>query len=182
MIIIAFVVGLHFISRLNQPALGVTNVSQGTVDNQNISFSVSLTPKLQNTKYASYDYPSGLNLKTGTPIYPPSVATLDYTVKDVESWFLAVDISSNPSGNLSNNSAYLGRIDNPSEFHQSNTNINGQPVIIITDTQAEGFSQIAFLVHDTWLATVSLIGDDVSGTQPLQTSFNMILQTWHWLV
>jgi hypothetical protein len=179
---VAVVVITRIINQFSQPVQGTTKVGQGTVDNQNISFSVSLTPKPQSNHYATFDYPSGITLNTPQPLTAPFVATMVYSARDVESWVLAIDISSNPVGNLSNNSAYLGRIDNPTEYHQSQTTINGQPVLIITDTTAPGFSQLAFLVHGSWLATVALTGDDANGTQPLQTAFNMVLNSWHWHV
>jgi len=181
--LLIIVAAFLFINQLNQPVHGTTNVGQGTVDNQNnISFSVSLTPKLQTTKYASYNYPSGLNLNTTTQISPPSVATLEYNAKDVQSWTLTVDITNNPTGNLSNNSAFMVRTEEPNEYHQSKITLNGQPVILMTDITVPGFSELAFLIHGNLLATVSLMGDDANGIQPLQTAFNMVLNSWHWLV
>jgi hypothetical protein len=163
---------------LSQPVEGVVNVGQP----QNVSegFNISLTPTMASDKYVSFDYPSGLMPKTDQTIQTPDVANLVFTVRDIQSWVLSVDISPNITGSATTTTAYIIRKNNPSEYHLSTLTVGSQIVPIMTDTTAPGFSQVAFLSDHNWTATVSLIGNDSSGFQPLQTSFNMVLKSWHW--
>jgi hypothetical protein len=50
----------------------------------------------------------------------------------------------------------------------------------MTDEAVSGFNEVAFLQHNNLRATVALSGDDANGIQPLQTTWDMVLGSWHW--
>ena len=85
-----------------------------------------------------------------------------------------------PGGDLSNNSSFVLRKENPQTYSEATTIINSQSVIVMTNTSDSGFSKVAFLTHGGLVATVALKGDDSNGAQPLATAFNMVLSSWHW--
>ena len=170
-----------FIKQFSQPDQGIIKVG-GSSSSPPTSITVSLVPTLGSDKYVSFDYPSGMSKQSSAVVVAPSVADFIFTARDIQSWLLAIDITSDPSGNLANNSGYTLRKNNPNEYHESQVMIHGVAIPVMTDTTAPAFSQVAFLSHENWVATVSLIGDDADGAQPLQTSFNMVLNSWHWLI
>jgi hypothetical protein len=177
--IVVVIAGFLFvITQLNKPVQGAVSTSTAAVAKN--AYSVSLTPAPYVNRYVSFTYPSGLTQRDSGPIQPPSVLDATFVARDVTSWVLAIDISTHPSSVATDASSYTLRKDNPAQYQQSQMIVNGKPVIIMTDTTTSGFSRVAYLVHDGLLATVSLIGDDAVGTQPLQETFAMVLHSWQW--
>lgn len=177
------VVGIffYFINKLSQPVNGQVQ-SQEQQSSSITSYYINLTPKLQSGHYVSFEYPKGLHLVSTALISAPSVADFTYYVKDIYSWSLGIDIIKTPSGQLVQSSSYTLRKNNPNTYSLSIVNINGQQVNIMTDTSfVGGFSKVAYLTHGNLIGIVSLIGNDASGIKPLQTTFTMILNSWHWL-
>jgi hypothetical protein len=170
---------VYAVMQLNQPVQGVIKV--GPAKPGPDSFTVSLAPKTQTGRYASFSYPAGMTPRRPEPVRAPYVASYAYNARNVESWVLAVDIANNPTGTLSGNSSYNLRKNNPAQYLESQTIVNGQTVTVMTDITVGSFSKVAYFTHGHLLATVSLLGNDASGTQPLQTSFDMALSSWHWL-
>ena len=101
-------------------------------------------------------------------------------MKDIETWVLAITLSNDAAGTLTSSSDYQTRINNPSEFTQTSQTFKGYPVVIFTDNNAADYSKTAFILRGNLLATISLRGGDKAGNQPLQTSLNMILNSWNW--
>jgi hypothetical protein len=50
----------------------------------------------------------------------------------------------------------------------------------MTDTKSGDFNKVAFILHGTTSADISLTGDDYGGKQVLQPIFNQILSSFHW--
>jgi hypothetical protein len=171
---------IHIFSRLNQPVTAPVKASQGQASAT--VYNIDLTPTPIAGPYASFNYPKGLRLVSKALISVPSVEDFTFYIKDVYSWTLAVDVAHTPTGTLSESSSYMLRKDNPSTYSESFITIKGQPISVMTDTTAVGsFSKVAYLTHGTLVATVSLIGNDTTGTQPLQTTLAMVLNSWQWL-
>jgi hypothetical protein len=176
---IILVIGSRLISQFSQPVNGVVKIGKAT--SSVTTYSMELSPKAQVGQYASFDYPKGLSpQKPASTITPPILQQYDFVGRDIETWILVTSVANLPSGQLSNDSSYTLRASNPSTYSRSSESVNGQSVIIMTDMTAAGFSKIAFMVHGDQVGTVSLTGDDQAGSQPLQTAFNMTLDSWHW--
>ncbi len=181
LIVLAIVTGgWRIVMELSQP----TTVAVGSASDTSSqsSYRVDLTPKLTSGQHVSFNRPKDLKLISTALVSVPSVEDFTFYVKDTASWTLAVDISRTPTGNLSESSSYTLRKNNPATYSASTITAQGQTVQIMTDTSvASGFSNVAYLTHGTFVATISLIGNDNSGTGPLDATFAMVLNSWHWL-
>jgi hypothetical protein len=178
-IVAGVIIGKSFVSRLNQPTSGTITTS--TPHSGQAEYNVNLTPKPKVGKYASFNYPAGMTLKNSATIATPGVEELVFTARDTTAWLLAIDVSMPRGGLLISDSGYADRLNSPSLYQESQVTINGQSVIIMTDKSAASFSKVAYLMHGPFLATVSLTGNDATGTTPLQTTLNMVLSSWIWL-
>jgi hypothetical protein len=138
------------------------------------------TPAIVHNKFFTFSYPTALSPQTQQPLSGSEIAAYSYTYRDVESWQLTV-VALEPSAPiLGNDSAYSYRIQHPDQYQLSNETINGQLVKVITDTQAGGFSKVAFLIHGSEIANISLLGDDPMGTGLLNKTFSQVIDSWAW--
>lgn len=177
-IIIALAVGARiFLPRLNQPVSGVITTSNNPAKT---GYDINLKPKKITGKYVSFSYPAGLAPKKTASATAPNVETFDFSAHDVTTWLLAVNVSVLKGGTLSGDSGFTYRQANPGTYQESHLTVNSQPVDVMTDKTAN-FSKVAYLIHGPQLVTVSLYGDDAQGTQSLQTSFMMVLNSLRWL-
>jgi len=142
--------------------------------------SLTLTPKNYIDNYVSFDYPSIMIANQPQPPTLPIVDNIVFSYPDAQSWLLAVEIYKIPSGNLSDNSSYEVRIINPTTYLLTQSTINGKSVPIFTDTTSSGYSRVAFLISGNYQASVSLFGNDASGTTPLANTMAMVLNSWQW--
>lgn len=164
-----------FIHNLLKPARATAFL---TVASTNAPF--NMDPVAVHNTYANFTYPAGMvPMKTQLPS-GHEVALFSYSHRDIESWQLAITINTLPNSTLTDDSGYLFRKNNPSRYQQSTANIHATPILIMTDTQAGGFSKVAFLAHGTLSADISLYGDDSTGTDVLTKAFNQVLSSWHW--
>lgn len=131
-------------------------------------------------EYFNFAYPAAMSPETEQPLTGSEIATYSYTYRDIESWQLTITVLNLPAPPLNNDSAYLFRAQHSEEYKPSTETVNGQSVRIMTDTEAGGFSEIAFLQHDTEVANISLLGNDSSGTAILNKTFSQILESWTW--
>lgn len=169
------------ITILSQPSSGtITTPQQSVATAQTASASINMTPAVQTCPYATYEYPSGMTTQASNPNVGPTLANFNYVYKDIESWNLAVAVNSDPTGQVASDSGYQYRKENPNIYQASQITVDGQTVPIMTDITAGGFSKVAYLIHGSYLATVSLLGDDSSGSAPLQATLSMILNSWKW--
>lgn len=174
--IIVIIIADHF---MNTPSNGSINVGTGSLTTVS---PINMTPKLVTTSYVSFDYPSGMKVAVAQQPSPPVLGNYDYSFKDFESWQLNISIISVPHGLLSNNSAYQLRKANPETYQETHEVLGSNNVDVMTDVTSSGFSKVAFLVDGPYQATISLEGNDQSGTSSLEATFNMVLSSWHWLV
>lgn len=165
-----------FYSRLNAPHEGVVVV--GTPKSH--TSSIDMTPKQATGNYVMFNYPAGLNVVKNNPLVDPVVEQFNYMHRDIESWNLAIAVMKNPGGSVSTNNTYQVRKINPDKYKESSETINGKTYVIMTETDQGGFSKVAIMQHGSMGATVSLYGDDPSGTADLQKTFDMVLGSWQW--
>ena len=179
-IIVALLLWLIF-SKLNKPNTAGVKVGQSQ-NTSPVQYSIDLTPTPITGKYVSFDHPLGLPLKSSDLVSPISVESFNFYVKDVYSWTMVVDISNLPAGDITKNASYSLRKDNSSQYSENNETVNNQTYYIFTDNNfSDGFSKTAFVVHGDHIASISLVGNDTNGTQPLDTTFNMALNSLTWL-
>ena len=176
----AIVIGISLMyKQINQPAVATLTEGQA-IKSQTPSYNIDLTPKLVSGKYVSFDYPTGLTSKPGQ-LTGPIVEDFVFNARDIGYWTLATEISNLSTGNLMNNSSYILRKNTPSQYSESHVTIKGQSIDIMTDNTADGFNEVAFIVHSKLLCTIALSGKDVAGMKPLQTTQDMVLNSLHWL-
>ena len=166
-----------FLSRINQPVSGVITVKDSPTKT---GYNVNLNPKQITGKHLSFDYPSGLTPQKTDPVTAPNAETFKFSAHDVMTWLLSVNVSTPKGDSLNADSGFSYRLANPDTYQESQITINNQTVEIMTDKTAS-FSKVGYILHGPLLATVSLYGDDAQGTQPLQTSFMMVLNSLRWL-
>ena len=131
--------------------------------------------------YANFSYPS--SMRTMTNAQTPTSPVLDsynYLKTDILTWHLAIAISHLNTPSLNDDSSYVFRKNNPTEYQESTVTYGDNTFIVMTDVQAEGFSEVAFSLHGNMDATISLLGDDPNGDSGLDTTFQQVLQSWDW--
>ena len=143
--------------------------------------SIDMAPATIEGDVASFSYPRGMSARTSQAPHFPTLASYNLTYRNLTAWNLAVSVVVVPTGNLYDNNAYRFRLVNPQAYTQSRTIYNGVPVTIMTDKTTGGYAKVGFLVHGQYQAVVSLSGEDQSNTADLQSTFAMVLGSWHWL-
>jgi len=140
------------------------------------------TPVAVHNNYFSFSYPASMHAYAQQPLKLPEIADYSYGYSDIESWQLAVSAQTLVQPSLSQDSSYLYRTQHPDQYRLSSTTINGQPVAIMTDTKASGFSKVAFLLNGSNVVHVSLYGNDNSGITVLNNVFTQVLNSIKWSV
>lgn len=179
-LLIGLLIGINLIlSNLNSPVSGKIKTANDTV-HPDTTIKVSLKPKTQVGKYVTFNYSSGLTPRPATAIYPPDIENFSYKAADITSWLLAVNISIPRGGLMSSDSGFALRIADTATYKKSTASIKGNIYTIFTD-QSAAFSKVAYTMNGSKLASITLTGDDTTGTKPLQDSFDMVLNslTWH---
>jgi len=169
------------VTAINQPTKGVITSTSKVSETQNTD-NVDMTPVVQSSKYASFNYPEALTKEAQQSFNLPFVAVYNYTKHDVSSWELAISIMNVSSGSLNDNGSYHYRKVNPDKYIESNKTINDKNVVIMTDQTASGFAKVAFLVNGQYQATISLTGDHLGSSSSLDETFNMVISSWRWLI
>ncbi len=167
---------LYLFMKLNAPHEGVVVVGSPKA---NIS-SFDLTPKQSVGKYVTFNYPAGMKVTANSTIRDPVVEQFNYLHRDIESWNLAIAVMKNPGGSVSTNNSYQVRKIKPEQYKESTETVNGKTYVIMTDSSVGGFSKVAIMQNGSMGATVSLYGDDPSGTKDLQKTFDMVFASWKW--
>jgi hypothetical protein len=168
--------------RFNAPAKGTllnTSVLKDTVANRSV---FDFTPIVASGPLVSFNHPASLQTAKSSRLVNPVVEKHDFIYRDVETWLLAIEVLHIPSGKLSDNGSYTFCKTYSNIYQESEVTYNGHPIIVMSDKTVGGFKKIAFLVHGQYQAEISLYGNDVGGEAKLQTTFDMIINTWHWLV
>jgi hypothetical protein len=179
-LIIIVVVVVLFISKINKPVTNSVSASIGSANSN--YYNIDLTPVKQTGHYVSFDSPKGLALTSRSLISPISVEDFTFYVKDVYSWTMAIDIIKTPGGQLNQSSSYNLRKNDPSQYSETVQNFGSNQADVMADTSFSfGFSKVAYLTHGGLVGIISLIGNDTAGVKPLDTTFNMVLNSWQWL-
>ncbi|HEY5268454.1 MAG TPA: hypothetical protein VII94_04985 [Candidatus Saccharimonadales bacterium] len=165
------------LSYTDKPAVGTVNMPKITTTTLP---QINVTPVLLSSQYVSFDYPKGLKIDSKNKPTGPIVDDYLFSYSDIEPWNLAISIYLIPLGGLSDNNAYQLRKINPTQYQQSTQVVNGQNVIIMSDKTISYYNKVAFLVHGSYQATISLSGDDQNGDSTLVNTLKMILSSWTW--
>jgi hypothetical protein len=169
--------GALVIRQFNKP---VSATAFTTIGN---NVSASTIPQMVSVSgtYASFVYPGTLQQMTG--LDGPTggeLAVYNYKKPDVVSWHLAITITRLNEPVLTSDGAYLLRKSHPEQYQSSTATYGSNTYTIMTDTQASGFSKVAFALHGDISADISLTGDDSSDGSTLTQTFQQVLQSWQW--
>jgi hypothetical protein len=180
-VILVLIIGIaRFVTNsLNSSVNGV--ISSPTKSQQNAGLSFNATPVNVNGTNISFSYPQALAVDPAAqkPTYP-ILESYVYKYSDIETWLLAISIIHLESNNLTGDSGYYSRLQDPAEYSQSSVTLSGKTYIVMSDKSAVGFSEIAFTMHNGMAADISLLGNDALGTSELQKTFNMVLSSFSW--
>jgi len=183
LIIYLFVV-LVLIGIFELVSIYISKPGQGTIVQTKTSPyevpAVKLVPTLFTSPYVSFSYPSILKKDLANKPINPVVDEYLFSYIDIESWNLAITIYSIPGGAFSDNNAYQVRKAYPTKYLESTQVVNGQNVFMFSDQTISSYNKVAFLLHGSYQATISLSGDDPSGQVILASTLTMILSTWAW--
>jgi hypothetical protein len=162
-----------FTYNLSQPAQGVvTQPIQNTAN-------ADTTPSTAKGKTVTFEYPSTIQQVKADTLAVGDIEKFLFTRHQLQAWTMAIQIKKLPSGLLADDSAYNLRKQNPQQYAEESTTINGRQVVIMTYKTA-AFSKTAFISHDGKLADISVSGgqaDDTVSEQVLES----VLNTWQWL-
>lgn len=161
----------------DSPSQGVIT---GNVTSSSQKSEFNQKPTYYSNKFVSFNYPASLSEVPSPKIVSPVIANASFKYPDIQTWYLNIDILNVPAGDLASNNSYEFRKINPNIYQQSTLNINGEPVIVMTDKSSSTYSKVAFLVNGTYQATISLTGDDLSGDQYLDATMVQVLSSWKW--
>jgi hypothetical protein len=130
--------------------------------------------------YASFTYPAALKpMPTQSP-HGSALVTYTYGYRDIESWELNITVNRLAEPILTDDGGYDFRKVNPNRYEESTTTIGQNSFKIMSDTTAGGFSKVAFNLHGSLSADISLYGDDPNGQADLNATFQQILSSWQW--
>lgn len=167
----------RYVSAPSQSQITTPNSSLSSLSNTS---TFNNTPVIVQNSYFSFSYPTALKPYKQQPVNGPMIANYSYGYRDIESWELTITAQMIPQPSLTNDSAYNFRSQHPDQYQLVNETINSQPVAVMTDTQASGFSKVAFLLHGNYVINVSLYGNDTSGTGILSSVFSQVVQSLQW--
>jgi hypothetical protein len=174
---LAVIVALLVFSKVANAPSKATVITQSNKSSQP---TINLTPVSISNAYASFDYPEALRQTPSGGLMTNEVAAYTFLYRDLETWSMAIEIVTNQSGLVSDNNAYQFRKVNPQTYAETDYSVNDQPVVVMTDKTYGGFSKVAFLVHGSYQAIISLYGDDPGGIGNLSKTFNMVINSWQW--
>jgi hypothetical protein len=164
---------------LNKPSIGTVNISQVT---KPTTPTINMSPTVFSSSYVRFDYPAILNKDLKNPPINPVVDDYLFSYNDIQPWNLSISIYLIPGGKLADNNSYQVREIKPSQYQQSSQIVKGQEVVIFSDKTITYYNKVAFLIHGSYQATISLSGDDQQGEGNLVKTLNMILSNWTWKV
>lgn len=174
------IVGYAFVKYVSAPSQSHI-LSSGATSSTTTSIDMfNNTPIAVRNTYFSFTYPASMHPYAQQPLKLPEIANYSYGYSDIESWQLAVSAQTLAGPSLSQDSSYLFRAQHPDQYKLNTSTISGQPVAIMTDTQAAGFSKVAFILHGSDVIRVSLYGNDTSGTSVLNNVFTQVLHSIKW--
>jgi len=178
-------VGLWFAwKQITAPATGTAVVTDASKSLKNSSKSAK-TPGATEIKTGYFE----LNLPTGYRIQATSssVPGLLYQKTLIKpstmgSVVIAIGLKNLPDGGLQGDTSYQLRVKNPTRYTMTSETINGQPIVLASDSQAGSIT--AFIARGGYLATVSASSgvsnptNDNNETQ--RKALQPVLEAWRW--
>jgi hypothetical protein len=143
----------------------------------------SVTPQAITVKddYISFLYPSSMKpLQQLDALSGSELSVYNYEISDIVPWHLAITVTQLHGPSLLNDSGYLLRKNDPTRYTASSTTYGANTFSMMTDTQAQGFGEVAFSLHGSESADISLTGDDPAGDANLANTLQQVLQSWQW--
>lgn len=178
-LIILVIGGFIAWSYVNKPSVG--SITEST---NSAAVTATATTKTTfahiNGKLISFDYPNFMKTQPNPKVPPSTLELYSFSHIDIQTWYLAIAVNKSTSGKVSDDSSYQYRKTKPDIYKESTVKIGKQEFVIDTDLSYGGFSKIAFMAHQGYVATVSLYGDDPKGSDVLQSDFIAILSSWQW--
>jgi hypothetical protein len=157
----------------------------GSVDATNIQqkravVTFNSKPVTVQTDYASFQYPAALMPLPNVSAVSPVLASRSYSYGDIENWRMSINVTQINGQTIDSDSGYQLRATQSDRYAQSDAIYGNQDFTVMTDTQAAGFSKVAYLAHGNQVAEISLYGDDAQSLQTLQATFATVLGSWQW--
>jgi hypothetical protein len=169
--IIGSIVGLTY--NLNQPANGiVTSPAQAAAKKKSTFNTVT-------GKAVSFQYPTTIQSQKPENLSVGDVEKFMFGQVSRRAWQLAIQIKRIPSGLLADESGYNYRLQNPGQFEEQISEINGMTVRTMVDKTKTG-DKVAFLTHQGLVATVALSGAE-SVDADSEAAWGVLLNSWQWL-
>ena len=132
-------------------------------------------------KYITFSYPSSMSEVNGDNNSGAILESYVYKYTDTpQSWLLAIDVNGISQPSLNYDSSYSLRLLKPNEYKQSIITYGNNTFYVMNDTYASGFAEVAFTLKGNKTTDISLMGDDISGTSKLNTTFNTVLKSFQW--
>jgi hypothetical protein len=173
---VAFV--MYVDAKLNEPSVGSVDNPSSSQQNAGLAFDFAATHVTGTT--ISFSYPKVFSVVSSPPPVSPITEFYQYKYKDIETWDLSLTVTRLESDSLRADSSYYSRLLNPGEYTQSTLTENGQSFVVMSDTKAAGFSEVAYSLHNGLSVDISLTGDDNAGTSNLQKVFQNVLKSFVW--
>lgn len=167
----------QYVSTPSQSQIITPNSSLSSLSNTS---TFNNTPVAVQNAYFSFSYPAAMKPYKQQPVTAPMLVNYSYGYRDIESWELTITAQSLSAASLSTDSAYNFRSQHPDQYKLEYDTVNDQPVAVMTDTKATGFSKVAFMLHGNYVIHVSLYGNDTSGTNILNSVFEQVLKSMNW--
>lgn len=174
------VFGYVFVKYLSTPSQSQILASGATASSTSSISMFNNTPVAVHNPYFSFTYPVAMHAYAAQTLKPPVLAAYSYGYRDIESWQLAVSAQTLTQSSLANDSSYEFRLQHPDQYQRSTLSIHGQPVTVMTDANADGFSKVAYILHGSDVLHVSLYGNDTYGTSTLSSVFMQVLNSVAW--
>ncbi len=180
-IIVMVMIGSAFyiFNRLNGNSTGI--ITNPSTAQQNAGLSFNFNPVGVQGTYITFAYPAAFQVNSiqQKPINP-ILEAYSYKYSDIQTWILAISVTRLASNSLTADSGYHARTLNPSEYRQSTIVVGKKSYIVMTDTSAVGFNEVAYSLHNGMSADISLLGNDSLGTADLQATFSNVLASFNW--
>jgi len=178
-LLVILVAGVWFFHELTKPSQAAIITTSSAPTPQTTQ--TSAPPVTVHGTYASFTYPGALKPVANQPsLSGGELAEYEYKKSDVETWYLVISISRLGGPTLMDDSGYLLRKNNPSQYQANTLTYGDNTFIIMTDTQATDFNEVAFSLHGNISGDISLTGDDGAENASLKAALEQVLSSWQW--
>jgi|GEM_PF-3072242 len=163
----------YFLYLISQPAQGVVTTTVTTTATK-----VVQSPRTVRGKATSFKYPADIQAVQPDVLAVGDVEKFLFIRSQLSAWSLAIQVKRLPSGNLSDDSSYNLRRQNPAQYSEQQMKINGLPVTVMSNTASS--DKVAFLLHNGLVAEVAVSGTSKDDARS-EAAFTLVLNSWEWL-